>query len=459
MKKSILTITAAALVMGFASCSKEIQQDGPNGPVVAEGKATTMQVAITFPTDSKTKNNTTYDNNATPNEAKVNTVDVFIYTGSGAFSSHTRLLPNDFEDVAQASDSDKYVGKTEIATTTGTKIVFVGINLPQKVVDACKSQPGSAIASTVHTLTHEEMLGAGHTSFIMFSKTGVQQVFVEKSPTTSNLVTVECERMVAKVTIETADDVDVSALPGTLSDLKFTINNFNLKFFLLQGAAPLYKDPNWAQGYYTASDFEQRSSHNHWYDVLDRKVFGKPDITDYQALYPPENTSEAKRKKEITRAVVRGAFIPDVITKQGATATEFVLDDNHGITTPQTFYAITISALEGTFFFDNATTAFNFANANRDKDNNLPQTFMYEDGLCYWHVYLNKNPQNLVNRWDILRNDFYRCVITKISNIGRPTPDLDPKEENETPDVDTVITVDIKVMFWHTPITSNYILE
>jgi len=460
MKKTILTIAAAAFLLGFASCSKENEQPGPNGPVAAEGKETFMNLSITFPTEPGTK--ATGDPNATNKEAQINRVDVFIYTGMGLFSSHKTLTLSDFSTNSPDGTADRYNAITKIPTTTGTKLVFVGINLPQRIVDACKSKAASEIASTVQTMSHDDLVGDLHDDFVMFSKKGYTSVFVEDQNAASNKIVAECERFVAKVTVETSPTVDLTSLPGTLNNLVFTIDNYNTKFFLLQGAADEYRDPNWTLSSYVSTDFLRSSSINHeyWAQVLRTATLSdpaNPTLSDWKATYAPENTSFGKRKKEITRVNVRGEFIPAKITqyKSGST-TEFEVVDN-SVNTAQTFWAITVSALEGTFFFYDLTTAYAFATAY-GSGTQLPTT-MYTNGECYWFIFLNKNPNNLINRWDVLRNDYYRCVITKISSLGRATPDLGKGEEDDTPDVDTSISVDVKIMFWHTPIKSEYILD
>jgi hypothetical protein len=389
----------------------------------------------------------------------VKTVDVFIYTSNGTFSSHTPLTAADFNPVGSTGTSDayEYVAQTKIPTTTGSKSIFVGINLPADVVSAVKNDSESVLFSTVQTMSRENLTGSS--GFVMFSTEPVHSTFVEDENSPSNKVSVKCQRLVAKVTVETTANVDTDAIPGTLSNLSFAINNFNTKLFLMQGPAQFYKDPNWTT--FAPSDFISAASGD-YVPVLSRALIANPGVNDYNPRYAAENTSEKKTKAEITRATVRAEFIPEKIVKyaNGLNKTDgFVVDDNHGVVIPQDFWVITPSVLDGSFYFFDLNVAFDFADANRDSNNQMPNTFKYDNGYCYWHIYLNKNPLNLVNRWDVLRNDFYKCIITKISGIGRNTPDITDPEDKETPDVDTSITVDIEILFWNTPIESNYILE
>jgi hypothetical protein len=239
----------------------------------------------------------------------------------------------------------------------------------------------------------------------------------------------------------------VSGVPGTISELMFAVNNFNTKLYMLQGAPDLCKDPNWASGSWAAGDFNAATGSD-YANILSRTLIPNPTIDQYTPRYAAENTSEGKLKKEITRVTVRAKFIPVAVTV--GTTGNFTQDNAHGVATPQTFYTVTPSVLAGTFYFFSNTVAAAFAAEQGGT------VITYTDGYCYWDIFLNKNPLKAVNRWDVLRNDFYKCNITRISSLGRPNPEVPDPEV--TPDVDTNITVDVEILFWHTPILSNYTL-
>ena len=447
--KTILTIAAAILVMSFASCTKE---RGLSNGSVEEGKATSMTVSITFPNNVT---RATSDPNATDNEAQINTVDVFIYTGTGAFSSCTSLTAADFTSAGPAGDADRYTAKAKIATSTGEKTVFVGINLTTRIVTAVKNQPASTLAWVAQTMNCNEVANATASNFVMFSTPGVKSVFVEDQNNPANSITVKCERLVAKVTVETDAAMVQAGFPGTMGALEFAVNNCNQKFFLVQSDPPYYQDPNWATGSYNSADFN--AVLGAYSPILRRSVIPTPVLTDYTPQYAAENTSEGKLKKEIGRVTVRTTFIPKEIYEYANgvdNAAGYKLNDSHGVTTPTTFYAYTPSLTDGTFFFFDGNVMNHF---KQDVYLNLGNSVTYSGGYCYWDIFLNKNPKNIVNRWDVLRNDYYKCNITRIVLPGRGTPGLiDP---DVTPDVDTSIDVTVDVKFWHTPILSDYILE
>ncbi|MCL2727384.1 MAG: Mfa1 family fimbria major subunit [Bacteroidales bacterium] len=437
MRKKIFTTAAIALALGFASCS---QEQGIINHGKDNGKATSMKVSISFPRATQTR--ATDDINATDNEAKISWVDVFIYTANGNFSSRSHLTSSDFSQAGATTNSDIYESSTKIQTTTGAKNVFVAINLPPHIATALEGQPMGTLYTATQTMTSSELAGA---NFVMFSTEAATPTFKEDENDPANKVAVKCQRLVAKVTVETDASLVVAGAPGQLDNLKFAINNFNTKLFLMQGAADEHKDPNWTLSSYQSADFEVAVGAD-YVPVLSRALIVSPTIGQYEPRYAAENTSEQKLKKEITRATIRATFIPQEIME--LTSGAFTVNNNHGVSTPQTFYAVIPSIEEGaSYFFDEAA-----ANAFLAQKGGEKRT--YVNGYCYWDIFLNKNPLKAVNRWDVLRNDFYKCNITRIVVPGRPTAEL--PDPDVTPDVDTQITIDIEILFWNTPILSNY---
>ena len=443
MKTKFFAIAAIAATAMFSSCNKD------NATSEERGEATTMKVSINFPIAAQTRANTTADPNGTANESQVNTVDIFIYySGSGAFESHATLTAADFTQTTSTGTADvyQYTAATKIPTTTGSKSVFAGINLPSGVVSALTGRNMSELSTAVHTMSRTEFAGA--TNFAMFSVRGENSTFVADDTDPANNVSITCQRLVAKVTVETSATVTTGGVPGTLGDLEFVVNNFNTKVFMLQGAAPDRKDPNW--DVYNAGDFNDGTDYA---PVWNNKRDGAPaSIADYTPRYAAENTSMDKLRKGDTRVTVRSTFIPDEITV--GTTGNFTTDDNHGITVPQTFWAVT-PPLTGddaqTRFFFTETVAIAFAT-----EIGAASPVEFTNGYCYWSIYLGKT-NSAPNKWDVLRNDYYKCNITKILTPGTNHPgEVDPEV---TPDNETKITADINILFWHPVPMADYELE
>ncbi|WP_455641265.1 Mfa1 family fimbria major subunit [Parabacteroides sp.] len=435
-----------ALMAGVTSCNND---DDPNGGgLVEEGKATQMTVSINFPTG---ETRATGDPNATNAEATINTVDVFIYNGAGAFLSHTPLVAADFTPAGTSGSADKYTynAAAKISTTTGTKNVYVGINLPSAVVTAIKSRPMGELATVAQTMTRAQL--ASNNGLPMFSSKPATSTLVEDDTQASNNVTVQVERLVAKVTVEADASIDITGVPGKVDNLTFAINNFNERLYLVQGASPAFKDPNWDSQTLTASwmttDFSDAAS-TAYVNILDNRTFvGTPGVDDYSACYAYENTSKEKLKGEITRATIRATFIPETITVSDGSGGYTTQTTSR--TTPATFWAVTPSVGAATAYFETQSVAQSFAT-----DNGGATVEEYTDGYCYWDMFLNKTSTGKGEKWDVLRNEYFKCNITRIVAPGRPDPGVVPPDV--TPDDDTKISVNIEVLFWNTPVLADY---
>jgi hypothetical protein len=421
-----------------------------------------MTVSISFP--KAPQSYALDDPNATVAEATIDDVDVFIYTAAGSYVSrnHFSVSAGDFKPVSGGVNADKYDydAGTKISTTTGAKLVFVGLNLPSTLASGLENKPVTELTAVAKSFIHTQLATQG-SKLPMFSKmSSAAATFVADENDPANNIDVDVERMVAKVTVELSPSLNESAVPGTLDDYTFAINNFNLISFMVQGDSP-FKDPNWDS--YTAGDFAQAVStpSTPTTDKYIPVVTTQANIKDLDALYASENTSYNKTKGEITRVTVRASFIPDKILvfkdpqdpSKGIEPSDPVTE---GYTDPEPFWSVTPSVAEATsFFYDEDVANAFIAEYVIANPGSTPSKVEYPEGYCYWNIFLNK--ASTTNQWDVLRNDFYRCTITRVAAIGNPTPDIE--DPGTPPDTDTKITTNINVLFWNLPIEADYVLE
>ena len=428
MKFKFLIIAVIAATVMFSSCNKSNDIDGSEN----EGLPTTMQLSFSLPNIPQTRN-VTGDPNGTADESKINSLDVFIYhTASGDFDTHQNIGEDKFIYRGYSGKADLYFCTERVAATTGNKSVFLGINLPEKVVNGLKGQPASALSTIVQNMSRDEL--AGTENFVMFSVREWKGTF--ELCEDENNVLIECQRLVAKITVETDKNMKITGAEGLLKNKDFAVVNFNKKQFLFLELP--YKDPNWEKGSYHAADFYPLLSSDYAPVTIGSSITGAPQLIHYTPRYAAENTSEGKLKKEITRVVIRSAFIPKNITE--GTTGNFTVNDIQ-TSEPKTFYSVTPSSLLGTsFFFDR-----NVANAYKAEFGG--DIIEYSNGLCYWDIFLGKNPIHPVNKWDVVRNSYYRCKITGMTTPGRNTPDV-PDPEVPPGEEETHISAEIQILFW-----------
>jgi hypothetical protein len=388
------------------------------------------------------------DPNATDSEATINSIDLFIYGESGYYISHTPLSVADFTQVSTGGTADTYVynAAAKIATTTGPKKLFVAVNLPSNVITALEHTTTSELTQVTKTFIRSQLI-AFNGATAMSSSELVDCNFVKDADSPANHPTLTAKRMVAKITVQKDANMIQAGVPGRLDDLSFAVNNFNERSFFIQGAAPEYKDPNWNT--YDPVEYSKAGAND--YVLVNESGISNPK--NLNALYASENTSQAHRMKEITRVTVRAAFLPEKVVEYSNGNYVTVTSASEGVTTPQTFYTVTLyHPNPETYCFFDRTTAENYALANGVPVNNV---VCFSDGICYWDMFLNKNDKN--NIWDVLRNDYYQCTIKRILAPGRPSDDLTDPED--PPAVDTDITINMEVLFWNNPKLDDYELE
>lgn len=428
----------ASITLGAASCAKENVNTSADG-----GKPTSMSIRMSFPKSGETR--ATGDTNATDAEAAVKTVDVYIFNDTGAYQSHTALQAADFTATTGAG-FDAYTANATIPTTTGKKSVLVGVNLPTKAATSLEGQTVSRVSTSIQTLSIQSPYSVATSGLPMFSTAAVEKTLDANLAT--NTVDVQVKRLVAKVTVERATNMTQEGVSGTLGALSFAISNQNTKFYLLQGAAPQYQDPNWYSSSYDENQFAVAADAD-YVAVADGP---QSPVSNYNALYAMENTSDEKTGKELTRVTVKATFIPTSLVTAYTKGSKTVAESTNPNNTPTTFYKVTVPTTGDIVYFNDQTNATDYA---ADMAGTLDT---YTDGMCYWYIFLNKSGVD-PNQWDVLRNDFYQCSISRIVAPGHSTADLSATAQATTPENDTAITVNVDVLNWNTPVQDSYVLE
>lgn len=412
---------AALLTVGFVSCSKSGNGGGGETPA---GSPTRFTLAIGQPTTYAADND-----NATADELKFNSVDVFIYDASSYVQvTHKNLTLADFG----TPTNNVYTATTKITTTTGPKLVYVGINLPDAIVNTIKAAGSTAGLSAVNTIAAEGDLNKS-AGFAMFSSETVNADFVADEDDPANKVRVGVARMVAKVTVENKLTLPFSVAGGAISDLYFTLGNLNTKIYALQKKQGGYVvDPNWNEGGAPPAVPSYMNDFLHQapiygtanYAAVNTYVDGTKG-KDLTPKYAPENTSLYYRKGETTYASVCGTFVPGSFSSETGVETPYS-------GSAKSFWTVRTTA--GTKYFELEATAdtYHAANAGSVKSDE------YVNGICYYSMYLNPN-----NGFNTLRNGYYRTSITNILGLGNPNPGPDDREEPVDEETNMIIEVDI----------------
>ena len=456
MKTKTFFFATFFLVAGLYSCNDQ-SNEAPGGGVDT-GESTYLDLSFSFPKGNVETRSlraaTTGDDNASLLETALNTIDVYIFnSNTGMMVKHQELEASDFTQQPSTNTEDVWKAKATIGTTTGQKTVFVGVNLPRTFAQGLKDASLTVFNDNVHSLNMAQLVT--DKGLAMFSAKGMTsdlKPIGEPGYNTNNILKIPVKRLVAKVTVEESPNMKVNA-PGKIQNLTFAINNINKKFYLVTKVDG--SDPNYGPNTWNIADFYNAT--NTPGVAGDGYIKVNPadiaSVSDLKSLYTTENTSVNHWKEEITRATVRATFVPDKITQRSGSG--FVQVPNSS-STPTTFWSVLLqNGYKDYFLYETIATAYAAANPGSFKSE------AYKNGYCYYDMFLNKdgnfNGTNVSSkRWDVFRNDYYRCRITSILAPGRPNENVvDPKTP---PAVETDINYEIDILFWNL-VTDDYNLE
>lgn len=406
-------MATAVLAAGFTSCSNDDDITGNGGNPIQTGKATTFTLSIAQPK--------TYaaDPNATVDETKMNTVDVFIFNDADVFEKRERLNGSDFTP----STSNEYTANRTIATTVGAKKIYVGVNLSDELARDVASRGLTAIqqVSSANDLMNPT------NGFAMFNKVASIATFVESTdPTasTANKVSATVARLLAKVSVEKGAALQYNVLGGTVSDLQFSLSNITKLYYMLPSVSG-YSPAN------TLADFYKENS----YKAVNASGTA---ITAGNVSYALENASAQSLEGYSTYASIRAKFLPSKVVKlatPGNGASGLVSETTPA--TPQTFYVV-VNAGVKYYFLSQADAADYNAEINGGSASTM---ITYTDGYCYYKAYLNPAVD-----YNIYRNNLYKVNITAVNGVGEGGDKIiDPTHPISKP---TNITVDIVVEPW-----------
>ena len=470
----------ALIGLALSACNKP----GGEGPDVVEpeGKLVKAKLAISIP-----KSVRTYalpgagDALATDDEIHANHIDVFIYDDGGSyalkyerftratvdFDSSTDPADGEFKN---QNDAGAYV-TGEFDVREGKKLVYVGINLPDLIVERLKT--GYYVneiyeqTNLIDELVNEiEAAGSGQVAFF---NTAIVRHNIGDPDGGGPLIddgldiSVSVSRLVAKVVVgvDQATSWDVNGGTIAASSLYFAIGQRNNQMFVspLVGGA----DPN-----YLASTIPNVLAASALHPTIQKLQFvtvGDPgdyiqvngltpdagDGANTNMRYATENTSDEYRHQDVTYVSVRAKFIPhrynDVDPVTGELPDDGTANNTAELTLEDGFYAVFTGDPDGddalgVRYFDNIADARAFVigtyftgqvgvaiveSTDPTFDEDAPDTdsdhyiFFYEDSWCYYRIYLNS-----VGDYDILRNTVYLATITGINYIGTTKRDAVP---------------------------------
>jgi len=485
----------ALALIGFAVGACKRPDGGDSDVVEPEGKVVKAKLAINVPKSIRTYAPGDGDPLATVDEKVANYIDVFIYEdgGSYALSFYGRFTPNGTPPTVAIPTGTQFgidnATQTQFVTADfdvreGEKLVFVGINLPDLIVDRLKT--GYYVNETfeqtdlINLLANEQEIGGS--SEVAFFNTAL----VPHDLTADDeILNVSVSRLIAKVVVmaEDADD-DISGGSndaswdingGTVSELEFAIGQRNNQMFvspLVGGADPNYGVSN----INTVGEVSPNSivklrpvdAVNDYIVVNDIGPIANVALSTTNMRYTTENTSDLHRHQDVTYVSIKAKFAPhrfdpdpttgklpddgspnnmtpptagfyavftgDPDGEDGVGVRYFNADDADGLEKARNFVMgdyfadIANGGTNITFPGDPATDPFDNAAATATADHYI---HFYDESNCYYRIYLNPSEVDGATApglggYNIFRNTVYIARVTGVNYIGTTEPDILP---------------------------------
>lgn len=305
--------------------------------------------------------------------------------------------------------------------------------------------------------------------------------------TNLNLLTVDVERAVSKVTFDNTDNQSFAIKQGDNTIAQATLEgvsliNLNKKMYLVKDGQTATNKPVTGEWPYPKDPNYDNTSMDKAYITAN---FSQTEATEFSPLvstakfYCPENTMEASAQLngQTTGVVYKVKYVPEdayytelaaengtdsysqmfekvlVLTKKDAdiTPTIFTTTDN----TEGTFYSYNgyvFKSKAGARLYkaiatnkdDNAETVnTDFTKSKSENDKDI-QT--YENGYCYYTAWIKHNPTSKIyleqGKYGVVRNFWYELTVDNIKKLGYSKPTY---EDPKTPDDKAEASIQVKV--------------
>lgn len=500
----------------FCSCSNE--DDPANyGNQQNEGTAYT-QIMINVASTSTTRTNTAGNTgeSAYGDDAEYTIENIRVVFADPTTNIAKYIYDPDMKDPTNASDDDKVIRVTKpFLVEAGEYNVYVLANYAANQSYLSPIIANSTDMKQAFTITNAAGLATSGKFFMTNSEVGKQTLKTTdvtgkevddagqevSSGQTVNLLAIDIERVVSKVTFNNADNAPFEVKSGNDIIANATLEgvsliNLNKKMYLVKekdnsvnpqptpwGDYFYVKDPNYDKTLTGASDETTWLSDN----------FSQSSATGFTApntakLYCPENTmtATAQQNGQTTGVVYKVKYTPDA--NKG-----FSVLDKDGTDTYSQIYAkllagpsydeditedmFTTAVSEDKNFYEYNGFIFKTKNAailyyTIDKatskttdDSNIgtingafttnkttvpDEVHTYTDGYCYYTAWIKHNPSGShmeSGKFGTVRNHWYELTVSSIKGVGNYEPTYkDPKDPDE--EAKANIQVEAKIKKW-----------
>jgi len=402
--KKILLAAVMALFM-ISSCNKA----DINNNFLEEGSEATLDLVISFPATRAA------DSHATTDETKVTTVTVFVFNPDGTMAKmNTGNVPLTFtvsSDFTAGADNTYSLNQARrITSTSGLKHIYVGVNLPSSLnvstitnVSDLLGEYATTVANLTSSATGFAMLSAVKEATLLSQEAG--------STPTVNKVTVQVERLVAKVTARKAASPSTGTFAKgfTIQPDQFTVSNVGTHIYPIQqfDASGNLKSPMKNS---TAVGTLTSLNENGTTTVASRSLY----VNEYRP-------GVSYLRREATNVVVRGALsLSGFAFVDGSDVLQIT-----GTPTIVGGEVFMVKDATNTYFCKDVADAV--AVETKIGASGITKYTAASDGKIYFFYYIFLN-ENETDAYAIYRNQYIDLTIGQVRGVGYPGDPVTPDQ-------------------------------
>lgn len=437
MKKAkFLAATMAAATL-FAACNNESDFGGE--ATTPEGQPTYASITVSVNNSGTRATRSTSQDG----EKELTTVDILIFDKGGVLETYAQNV----------SLSD---GKYNVETTTGQKTVYaianannqvsgisLGMTLPAFEALSFKAAEADAEAMKVNVPI------ATPENFLMFGKTTA--TLKTQSGSAANQVSLTVTRAAAKSqllfkNVAASDSFQPQGIEINFESAATQLAQLQPTMYVVAPAVSGGTLTPWTDDYTTSGD--------NWFAAR-QIAFDTPNSSEDATVvefshYMSENINPTPLMNTTTCMLVRVKAKPQSWSSED------------GSQTGDTFYALvkftsdtdkkfeTIGSYYGIYRSQDAAQAVLDGTLASDPDVKKYGIVEFTDGYCYYRLNLrDMTKQTTAERYNVLRNNFYKVTVTEINNLGWNDPaDLVNPDDTTPVETETSLDVTISVADW-----------
>mgnify|MGYP004445697943 CR=1 FL=1 len=507
--KQLFFCSLTGLALLTTSCSSNDEAlNGGNG--ASNDGNTYAQIAISVANSATTRadgDNTGDDVFGTDDEYTVNDLTVVLANENDIAM---QVITPTLKTVSNKDEADKQVRVTEpFKCTPGSYKVYVLANYKNSQDALTPIIKGSTDMKAEFGITKIAKLSTTD-EFFMTNTSAPTAKVIEKDATRKevddagkemtdgktnlNLLTVDVERAVSKVTFDNTDNQSFAIKQGDNTIAKATLEgvsliNLNKKMYLVKDGQTATNKPVTGEWPYPKDPNYDNTSMDKAYITAN---FSQTEATEFSPLvstakfYCPENTMEASAQLngQTTGVVYKVKYVPEdayyteLAAENGTDSYSQMFakvlnlaDKDEAITDKIFTEATTADKADGTFYSYNGyvfktkagarlykaiatnpgadAATVNTAFTNNASDGDI-QT--YAEGYCYYTAWIKHNPGGTTmqqDKYGVVRNFWYELTVNSIKKLGYSKPTYkDPKDPDDKAEASIQVQVNIKKWRW-----------